>query len=187
MLAGNMASVDAQTDRQLSLLLQRAQAGDRRAYEHFLRQTRDIVRNLLRHQLRSATLLDDAVQETLLSLHRYRHTYDPARPIGPWIRAIAVNRARDLGRARKRQQAREALDWDWETHMRGGAAEEAVRLAFLRRALNGLSAAQRDIICLLKFAGYSVAEIAERTGRSPSAVKVTAHRGYRALRALLTR
>jgi DNA-directed RNA polymerase specialized sigma24 family protein len=48
-----------------------------------------------------------------------------------------------------------------------------------------LSEAQREVIWLLKFEGYSVAEIAGRTGRSAGAIKVTAHRGYRVLRALL--
>ena len=29
--------------------------------------------------------VDDAVQETLLAVHRRRHTYDPRQPFGPWL------------------------------------------------------------------------------------------------------
>jgi RNA polymerase sigma factor (sigma-70 family) len=55
----------------------------------------------------------------------------------------------------------------------------------LRTALEALSETQREVVWLLKFEGYSVAEIARQTGRSTSAIKVTAHRSYRALRVLL--
>jgi RNA polymerase sigma-70 factor (ECF subfamily) len=55
----------------------------------------------------------------------------------------------------------------------------------LSAAIELLTAAQREVIRLLKIEGYSVAEIAEKTGRSRASVKVTAHRGYKALRRLL--
>lgn len=29
------------------------------------------------------------MQEMLLAVHRRRHTYDPAYPLGPWLAAIA--------------------------------------------------------------------------------------------------
>lgn len=177
--------LDPVVEQQLSRLLQEAQAGDRVAYRQFLLRTRELVRTLLRNRLRSASALDDVIQETLLSIHRARHSYDPARPIGPWIRAIAFNRLRDFGRARKRQQDHVSADLDWEnaTHPTGGA--DAAGPTFLRAALETLSESQREVIWLLKFEGYSVSEIAGRTGRSVAAVKVTAHRGYRVLRALL--
>src|ERR1700712_2501170 len=33
--------------------------------------------------------IDDAIQETLLAIHRRRHTYDPQYALGPWLAAIA--------------------------------------------------------------------------------------------------
>jgi RNA polymerase sigma-70 factor, ECF subfamily len=176
--------VDPNTEQQLSWLLRQAQAGDHAAYRQFLLETRELVRTFLRHRLRSTSALDDVLQETLLSIHRSRHSYDPARPIGPWIHAIALNRLRDFGRARKRQQDRAAVDLEWEKAMHAGGNGDAAPTS-LRAALETLSEAQREVIWLLKFEGYSVAEIAGRTGRSAGAIKVTAHRGYRVLRALL--
>ena len=41
------------------------------------------------------------------TIHRVRHTYDPARPFLPWLRAIARARAVDLLRRNGRQAARE--------------------------------------------------------------------------------
>jgi RNA polymerase sigma-70 factor (ECF subfamily) len=55
----------------------------------------------------------------------------------------------------------------------------------IRRALRSLPARQRDVIEGLKFRDQSVRDVAGRLGMSESAVKVTAHRGYRTLRRLL--
>jgi RNA polymerase sigma-70 factor (ECF subfamily) len=57
--------------------------------------------------------------------------------------------------------------------------------AALQRALQSLSERQREVIQLLKLQGLSVREIAAQTGMTESSVKVSAHRGYRALRRLL--
>jgi RNA polymerase sigma-70 factor (ECF subfamily) len=177
--------VNPASEEQLARLLLRAQTGDRKAYAEFLLQTRALVRLMLRDRIRSPALLDDLLQETLLSVHRSRHTYDPVRPIGPWIRAIAFNRLRDFGRARRRRQDRDLLDVDWEQAMHPSVTTDATLQRLLRTALEALSETQREVVWLLKFEGYSVAEVAGQTGRSTSAVKVTAHRAYRALRVLL--
>ena len=44
---------------------------------------------------------------------------------------------------------------------------------------------QRDVIEGLKFRDESVRDVANRTNMTMSAVKVTAHRGYQALRKIL--
>ena len=43
--------------------------------------------------------VEDLVQDTLMTLHNKRQTYDPARPFGPWIAAIARHRWIDHMRA----------------------------------------------------------------------------------------
>ena len=52
-------------------------------------------------------------------------------------------------------------------------------------ALEALPARQREIVSALKLRDESVKEVSQRLGMTESAVKVTAHRGYRALRRLL--
>lgn len=185
--------MDPAIEHQLSELLRRAQEGDRGAYERFLFQVRHLLTALLRNQVGATGAIDDIVQETLVSIHRSRHTYDPERPIGPWLRAIALNRLRDHRRAHQRRTARETYVAESELaaptsdqHRYAADASKAADATYLERALNELSAIQREVIWLLKFEGYSVAEIAGLTGRSVASVKVTAHRGYRALRELLS-
>ena len=55
------------------------------------------------------SMTEDAVQDVLLAIHEKRHTYDPARPFGPWLAAIArykwIDRLRSL-----KAEASEPLD-----------------------------------------------------------------------------
>ena len=55
----------------------------------------------------------------------------------------------------------------------------------MREALASLPSQQREAVELIQLQGLSVAEAALRAKASPGALKVRAHRGYRALRAIL--
>ena len=55
----------------------------------------------------------------------------------------------------------------------------------MHAALGTLPERQREIVSALKLRDESVKEVSERLGMTESAVKVTAHRGYRKLRRLL--
>src|SRR4051794_3901067 len=54
-----------------------------------------------------AQVESDVIQDVLLTVHRVRHTYDPARAFTPWLRAIAQRRAIDALRLHGRQRTRE--------------------------------------------------------------------------------
>jgi RNA polymerase sigma factor (sigma-70 family) len=51
--------------------------------------------------------IEDAVQDVLLTVHAVRHTYDPGRPFGPWLVAIANRRIIDRLRRQMRDRSRE--------------------------------------------------------------------------------
>ena len=53
------------------------------------------VRSLARRYGGYPELAEDVVQEVLLTVHRIRHTWDPARPFSPWLAAIAARRGID--------------------------------------------------------------------------------------------
>jgi RNA polymerase sigma-70 factor (ECF subfamily) len=152
--------------------------GDARAYEDALRSIAQIVREYARVRL-GDTLADDVVQETLLSVHKARHTYDPNRPFGPWLIAVAHSRVVDAARrARRRKLHEETLDEE-PAEITGSRNEHSGRL---RQALQRLPPRQRRVIELLKLEGRSAREVAHALGLSVSNVKVIAHRGYCALR-----
>lgn len=171
---------DSDFDR-LGQLMRGALDGDARAYEDALRGISQFVRAYARARL-GATLADDVVQETLISVHRARHTYDPNRPFGPWLLAIAHSRVVDAARrARRRQLREEPLDERPDGQAEGPEAPDGR----VTDALRKLPPRQRRVIELLKLEGRSAKEVAETLRLSVSNVKVIAHRGYYALRRTL--
>ena len=128
-------------------------------------------------------------QETLLTVHAARRTYDPARPFAPWFYAILSSRMIDVLRKERRVSAREfGTDVLPEPSARSQSAprgSDVVDPGSIKAALESLPDRQREVVSALKLRDESVKEISERLGMSQSAVKVTAHRGYKALRRLL--
>lgn len=178
--------MDSETERRLSAWMECAQDGDRAAYERLLTELIPHLRRFLAARLRAQEEVDDVLQDVLISIHRDRHTYDPTRSFGAWMYAIARHRWIDWARRRRRRLAREdlaaALD---EAVTSAGASTEHSALNTLRQAFARLSPIQREAIQLLKLEGWSVRQVAESTGRTESAVKVSVHRGYHTLRKLL--
>jgi RNA polymerase sigma-70 factor (ECF subfamily) len=174
-----------EVDQQLSGLMCLAQDGDARAYQTLLFEVTALIRRFTRTRVRQPEWVEDIVQETLFSIHRDRHTYDPSRPFLPWMYAIARHRLLDFVEKQRRLGEKESLtDPGEEEPVWEDPPRELIRL--LRRALALLSFNQREVIRMLKLEGFSVLEISQRMGLSESSVKVTAHRGYKKLRTLMT-
>jgi RNA polymerase sigma-70 factor (ECF subfamily) len=174
-------------DLRWSRMMAAAQAGDRRAYEDLLRECLPLLRAICRARLRDATEAEDAVQDTLLTIHRARDSYNAARPFRPWLVAIADRRALDRVRSRGRRGAREVpMDATGEIASEDRGAEaglDAQRAAArLHDAVASLPTAQRTALGLTKIEDLSLAEASRRSGMSVGALKVATHRAVAALR-----
>ena len=169
-------------------LLVAAQAGDRHAYTAFLKEAATFIRVIARRYHRDAGTVEDVVQETLLGLHRVRATYEPGRPVEPWVAAIAKARAIDALRARQRRSALEA-DAPGDIHAIADATPGAdlrhETQAEVASALAALPKGQRAAVRMLKIEELSLAEASERSGRSVPALKSLLHRAVLSLRATL--
>jgi RNA polymerase sigma-70 factor (ECF subfamily) len=164
----------------------RAQEGDQRAYDDLLRLIAGEARGFVGRRVGWADWTEDVVQEVLLTVHRARRTYDPARPFGPWFYAIVNSRMVDALRARRRVTTREVPDEEVlaaqpAPDARGAPAGDVKEA--LARAVAGLPRVQREVVSLMKYEDLSVREVAARLGMTEAAVKATAHRGYKGLRA----
>jgi RNA polymerase sigma-70 factor (ECF subfamily) len=169
-------------DLRWSALMAAAQAGDGAAYAALLRECLPLLRAICRARLQNPAEVEDAVQDALLTLHRVRHTYDPARPFRPWLAAIAERRALDRGRRLGRAGARETLLDDALELGAEGNAEERMAASQLRDAVAELSPAQRIALRLTKIEQLSLQEASARSGMSVGALKVATHRALHALR-----
>lgn len=129
--------------------------------------------------------VEDLVQETLLAVHNYRHTYDPEQPLTAWIHAIARYKLVDMVRRRAGREAlNDPLD-DQGDVLAVSDADAADARRDIATLLGQLSENQRKAIQYVKLEGVSVSEAARMTGMSESAVKVSVHRGLKALAAKL--
>lgn len=174
-------------DVRWSRMMAAAQAGDARAYEDLLRECLPLLRAICRSRLRDVTEAEDAVQDTLLTIHRARDSYNASRPFRPWLVAIAERRALDRARSRGRRAGREvSMDAAGEiaSRERGAEAElDAQRAAAtLRGAVQDLPTAQRTALGLTKIEDLSLAEASRRSGMTVGALKVATHRAMGALR-----
>ena len=174
-------------DRMLdwSICMARAQEGDREAYRRLLEEITPYLRSLAARLIRDRSDVEDAVQDALLSVHAVRHTYDPMRPFGPWLVAIARRRFVDGLRRRGRVASRETpLEVEHETFAAPDTnfQEVASDGRAVREALEGLPPGQREAIRMLKLEEMSLKEAAASSGMSVAALKVATHRGLKSLR-----
>lgn len=166
-----------------------AQAGDARAYDLLLRDCLPLLRAVARRRLRDAHEAEDAVQDTLLTIHRMLAAYDPARPLRPWIVAIAERRCIDRLRRRGRGAGRETPIEDHAETLAAPATktgETRVAGRQLRDAVAELPESQRTALRLAKLEDLPLAEAARRSGLSVGALKVATHRALKTLRRRLT-
>jgi RNA polymerase sigma-70 factor (ECF subfamily) len=182
-------SSEQDIDRRRGAWMAAAQAGDGAAYTALLRDCLPLLRQIARRQGVPPDRVEDAVQDVLLTLHRVRHTYDPARSFTAWLRAIAQHRAIDLLRyhglrGRMETHAPEAYE-AFPDHAPPqdqdiGRAADSARL---RAHVATLPEAQRQAVEEVVLADRSLAEAAAVTRRSPGALKVNLHRALKTLRA----
>jgi RNA polymerase sigma-70 factor (ECF subfamily) len=173
-------------------LMRAAQDGDAAAYDELLRAVAPRVRRMVVRQrgFAGADVVEDLVQDVLLTVHRARATYDPARPFMPWLLAIVRHRLADGARRHARTRAREvALDGETLTLAEPATnpLDEMADVEALRQAVRALPARQRTAIELLKLRELSLDEAAALSGMRVGALKVATHRAMGALRRALGR
>ncbi|MDQ0191562.1 sigma-70 family RNA polymerase sigma factor [Alicyclobacillus cycloheptanicus] len=110
----------------------------------------------------SSALADDITQDTFLKVFGSYESYDPGRPLKPWIYKITLNVIRDAIK-KKSAQRTVPLDFDLVTGNEGVETrlfQEEIR-AELLKAVNRLSRKSKEIIVLRYFNDMSLREMAE--------------------------
>ncbi len=166
-------------------LLSAAQAGDAAAYRDILTNVTPFVRALARRRLRAEDAIEDVVQDVLLTVHRVRHTYEPGRPVAPWLAAIVARRSIDSLRKRGRGAAREIHDpIAYETFAEPDAnkAEGYDNAKQLEKMMGELSPRQKEALELVKLKEMSLVEASAVSGQTVASLKVNIHRAIKRMR-----
>jgi RNA polymerase sigma-70 factor (ECF subfamily) len=170
-------------------LMAMAQAGDGVAYACLLRDMLPYMRAVIRRHHRAADEVEDVLQDVLLTIHRIRHTYDPARPFSTWLAAIAYRRSID---ALRRKYGRDAVETfspvAYENYADPAANREMAAYeegAALKEAIAALPIGQRQAVELLRIREMSLIQASAVSGQSVGALKVSLHRAIRSLQVSL--
>ncbi|MEM6992892.1 MAG: sigma-70 family RNA polymerase sigma factor [Myxococcota bacterium] len=187
-------------------LMDRYIDGDPRAFAKLHAMLGPRLRGFLMRLVRDEAAVDDLVQLTLLKAHLARERFalqggDPDGAVQGWYFAICRNVAMDHLRNRYRGKNRIAsqssegadpmvdlVDAGPNVEELGQAIErEDAIIDRVRAAIAKLPAGQREVVELHKLRGMTMAEISERLAVREGAVRVRAHRAYKALARMLSR
>ncbi len=162
--------------------------GDEAAHRALLNMLSVHLRAYFKRQLarigKGPTDAEDLLQETLIALHTRRHTYDRSQLLTPWVYAIARYRLVDYLRRAKASIGDVPVEEAPDLFADDDATVVDSRLD-LHKLMARLAPKTRRAIEMVKLDGLSVREAAVRSGMSESAVKVSVHRGLRALSLLV--
>jgi len=86
-------------------LLDRYAAGDETAFREIVSHYKNSLYAFLKRFLNRQDLVEDVFQETFLQLFTSRESFDPDRPLRPWLFTIAANKAKDALRKSQRTSA----------------------------------------------------------------------------------
>ncbi len=172
------------------ILASRAAEGDERAFANLVRRHKTPLYRLLRRYTGDADEAYEATQEAFVAAWSAIGRYDPDRPFLAWLRAIAINKARDRGRRTafrrllfgdaglEERGALEAPDW-------AARADEAMieqeETAVLDRAVARLPAALKGPLVLTAFEGLSRQEAGDIIGVSAKAIESRCRRARQIL------
>ena len=168
-------------------LVARLQKRDPQALAELYDRYGRIVYSLILRVVRDAGVAEDLVQETYLRVWNRVQGFESGKgSIGPWLLAVARNRAIDYLRSAVGRE-RNVLDIDDTVHPALASEIESGlldsdRLRRVKLAMGKLTPQQRQAIELAYFEGLSQTEMAERMGQPLGTVKTWVRTALRSLR-----
>jgi len=174
-------------DRQL---IQRVSQGDKMALEELYTRYSTPVFSLARYMLRHEALAEEATQDIFLNVWLKASSYKPDRgEPRAWLMSVAHHKVIDIIRSRRRYIAMSDPK-DYETldllPSRRKATEEEAVLNLegerIRKALDTLPDAQRAVIVLAYYEGYSQSEMAQKLDQPLGTIKTRVRLAMQKLR-----
>lgn len=170
-------------------LIDRAQAGDRSAFDHLVESHRErlaaFVGKRMSRYLRGRFELEDVLQETFLKAFQSIAAFEERGPDSflHWLRGIAENLLLYWAREHHRTDQLPLLaDVQASAVSPSKDLRREERFDRLQRILAGFSSEQREVILLARVEGLPMKEVAVRLGRSPDAVRQILWRALQKLR-----
>jgi RNA polymerase sigma-70 factor (ECF subfamily) len=170
------------------ILVRRLQARDPDAMKDLYDRFGKLAWSVILSIVRDAAIAEDLVQETFLRAWNRVIGFEASRgALGPWLLAIARNRAINHVRSQSYRMDRCVYELDGAEHPALFLDMEAEILnanhaSVLRKAIAKLNANQRKVIELAYYEGLSQTEMAERLGQPLGTVKTWVRTALKNLR-----
>jgi len=177
------AAIDSSPEmlRKTRLAVARAKEGDREAmrflYITYSHNIYGYVRSIVRDDHEAEDITQHVFAKLMTTLVKYD---DRGVPFFAWLIRLARNVAIDHLRANRVTPAENVLDPG------SGRGMDVDRVEAVRTALAALPEDQREVVVLRHIVGLTPGEIADRMGRTESAIHGLHHRGRRAFQRTLT-
>ncbi|MFT3932208.1 MAG: RNA polymerase sigma factor [Chitinophagaceae bacterium] len=176
-------------------LIQELKNGSEPAFAKLVENCHKRVYNIVLNILQDAADAEDAAQETFIEVHSSISSFKETASLHTWIFRIAVNKAIDKLRKRKRQRRlHQWLPWwmpdEKKSHAAdfyhpGIALDKKEKAAVLFKAVESLPEKQRLAFTLCSIQGFSQAEAAEMMGQTIKSVESLIGRAKENLQKLL--
>jgi len=171
---------DTQVDWE-GALVERACAGDVRAFERLYREHSGRVYGLCLRMTRDAAMAEDCAQETFINAWRSLARFETRSSLATWLHRIAVNVV--LAKRRRPWAVTEpvqgddedASEYDW-------TLSSALEVDEIEAAIRELPDGARDVLVLHAIYGYSHPEAAQMLGVAEGTCKAQLHRARKLLR-----
>ncbi len=163
-----------------------SQNGDSAAYQKLLKEISVRTQPYIRARIVDHESAEDVLQEVLISVHKAMSTYDPARPLMPWLWAIVRYRIIDHARRNHRQlNGPGSSDFAFENLAAASRPEADGIHDLILESIAQLPGKQRQAFELTKLGGLSICEAAQALNMTETATKVTVHRAKRSLQKIM--
>src|SRR6516225_3781956 len=160
-------------------LVQRACAGDVRAFERLYREHVGRVYGLCVRMTRDPAVAEDCTQETFINAWKALGRFETRSSLATWLHRIAVNVT--LARRRKPTVVVEPGD-DEEVIESDWTLETPLEVNEIETAIDRLPEGARDVLVLHAIYGYSHTEAAQMLGVAEGTCKAQLHRARNLLR-----
>ena len=160
-------------------LVQRARAGDTRAFERLYREHAGRVYGLCLRMTRDAQLAEDCTQDTFINAWHALGKFETRSSLSTWLHRIAVNvslaKRRESGPVESPPEEERGAATEW-------MLETPVEVQEIESAIGALPEGARDALVLHALYGYSHVEAAQMLGIAEGTCKAQLHRARKLLR-----
>ena len=166
-------------------IVARVLKGERQAYALLIEEYKSPVYNLAYRMTGNSEDADDLTQETFIRAYQYLWRYDTRRKFFTWLYTLALNLIRTHLKKNKYNKSSEELSAHLLADKNPSPETKLIDTQEISVCLFRLEYESRALLIMKFQQGLTFEEIAQITGKSLSAVKMSIYRGLEKLKELL--